>query len=258
MATSTSKTRTPGKAPWLSTTVSDNVFDLIAFDADDTLWYTETHYVLTQERLKEILAPYDPGSDVEERLFKTEMRNLNIFGYGAKGFLLSMIETAIELTDGRVLGRDIQQIIDAVRLMLAQEIRLLDHIADVVPQLAARWPLMVITKGDQLEQESKIARSGLADYFDLVEIVSHKDQAVYRDLFARHEIDPHRLLMVGNSMRSDILPILALGGQAVHIPHELTWAHEQVDVQDPPAGYYKLDHAGQLPLLLDKLLAKSA
>ena len=226
------------------------MIDVIAFDADDTLWYTESLFVMTQERFKEILAAYEIDGDIDARLYETEMRNLNTFGYGAKGFTLSMIETAIELTNGRVRGSDIQQIIDAVRAMMSKEIRLLDQVAETIPILAQEKTLMIITKGDLLEQESKIARSGLAAYFRNIEIVSHKSEEVYRNLFAKNDIDLDRFLMVGNSMPSDILPILALGAPAVHIPHEITWEHEQVTLDTMPEGYYQLRHVGQLPHLL--------
>lgn len=229
------------------------MIDVIAFDADDTLWHTESLYVMTQERFKQILSPYNIHGDVDARLYETEMRNLKVFGYGAKGFTLSMIETAIELTDGRVQGHDIQKIINAVRAMMAKEIRLLDHIAEIVPMLAAERTLMIITKGDLLEQQSKIARSGLAGYFSFIEIVSYKDEDVYRKIIQKNGIDRNRFLMVGNSMPSDILPILSLGVPAVHIPQEHTWAHEQVTIDSTPQGYYRLQDAGGLPDLLEQL-----
>lgn len=229
------------------------MIDVIAFDADDTLWHTESLYVMTQERFKQILSPYNIHGDVDARLYETEMRNLKVFGYGAKGFTLSMIETAIELTDGRVQGHDIQKIINAVRAMMAKEIRLLDHIAEIVPMLAAERTLMIITKGDLLEQQSKIARSGLAGYFSFIEIVSYKDEDVYRKIIQKNGIDRNRFLMVGNSMPSDILPILSLGVPAVHIPQEHTWAHEQVTIDSVPQGYYRLQDAGGLPDLLEQL-----
>lgn len=229
------------------------MIEVIAFDADDTLWHTESLYVMTQERFKQILAPYEINGDVDARLYETEMRNLKTFGYGAKGFTLSMIETAIELTDGRVQGHDIQQIINAVRAMMRRDIHLLDQVAETIPYLARDRTLMIITKGDLLEQESKIARSGLADNFRHIEIVSDKNENVYDKLLRKNGVDVNKFLMVGNSMRSDILPILALGAPAVHIPHHITWAHEQVEIDFEPDGYYKLQHVGQVPRLLEQL-----
>ena len=191
--------------------------------------------------------------DIGDRLYDRERHNLEIFGYGAKGFTLSMIETAIVLTDGRVQGHDIQRIINAVREMMRKDIRLLDQVAETIPLLSVDRTLMIITKGDLLEQESKIARSGLSEYFRYIEIVSDKNEDVYQKLLNKKGIDPDRFLMVGNSMRSDILPILALGAPAVHIPHQITWEHEQVEIESEPEGYYELQHVGQVPQLLERL-----
>lgn len=229
------------------------MIEVIAFDADDTLWHSESLYVMTQERYKQILAPYELNGDIDDWLYETEMRNLQTFGYGAKGFTLSMIETAIELTDGRVQGMDIQKIIDAVKEMMSEDIRLLEGVAETIPLLAKERTLMIITKGDLLDQESKIARSGLADYFRCIEIVSSKNKEVYQKLLDRHGIDVNSFLMVGNSMPSDILPILDLGAPAVHIPYEYTWTHEQVELAADPAGLYRLENIGRLPQLLEQL-----
>lgn len=229
------------------------MIEVIAFDADDTLWHSESLYVMTQERYKQILAPYEINGDIDARLYETEMRNLQTFGYGAKGFTLSMIETAIELTYGRIRGRDIKHIIDAVREMMAKDIQLLDHVAETIPLLAEERTLMMITKGDLLEQESKIARSGLAEQFRFIEIVSEKSEDAYRKVLQRNGVGLDSFLMVGNSMRSDILPILALGAPAVHIPYEVTWVHEQVANDPEIDGFYRLQHVGQLPPLLERL-----
>jgi putative hydrolase of the HAD superfamily len=229
-------------------------FDIIAFDADDTLWHTERLYVDAQARFVQLLAPYLDADWVRERLFQTEMRNMQHFGYGVKAFALSMIETAVELTEGRVSGHDIRALIDLAKEMLSAEIELLDHVAETIPLLAARHRLMVITKGDLLDQETKIARSGLASYFERVEIVSEKTTESYARLFRQHGIAPQRCLMVGNSLRSDILPILALGGYAVYVPYDLTWQHEMA--QPPPPdqpGFYQIEHLGQLPALLAQI-----
>jgi len=231
-------------------------FDIIAFDADDTLWHTERLYVDAQARFVQLLAHYRDAAWVTARLFETEMRNMQHFGYGVKAFALSMIETAVELTDGQVSGQDIGALIRVAKEMLAAEVELLPHVAEAIPALAARYPLMVITKGDLLDQESKIARSGLGRHFRHVEIVSEKTTESYARLFRQHGIAAGRCLMVGNSLRSDILPILALGGQAVYVPHDLTWQHELA--QPPPAGqpgFYQIAHLGQLPALLDEIAA---
>lgn len=229
-------------------------FETIAFDADDTLWQNEHLYLDAQLRFKELLAQYQRPEWIAERLYQTEMRNLQHFGYGIKAFALSMIETAVELTEGRIAGHDIQTIIDIAREMLAADIELLDHVAETVAALSERYMLMVITKGDLRDQELKVARSGLSPYFRHVEIVSDKSPASYGVILRRYDIAPERFLMVGNSLRSDILPVLALGASAVYIPHQLTWAHEHAE---PPAldhpGYYAIEHLGQLPGLLARL-----
>lgn len=228
-------------------------FAVIAFDADDTLWENERNYRRTEQIFKELLAPYHQPDWIEERLFQTEMRNIQHFGYGIKSFGLSMIETAVELTEGRISGTEIQVILDAIKGMLTAEIELLPHVAAVIPVLARCAPLMLITKGDLLDQESKVRRSGLADYFTHVEIVSDKTEKHYAGLLKRHDIAPGRFLMVGNSLRSDILPVLALGGSAVYVPHPLTWAHENGAKPDGRPGFYELEHIGLLPELVKKL-----
>lgn len=228
-----------------------SIFDVIAFDADDTLWHNERLYANAQARFVELLAHYHSPEWIHERLYQTEVANLQHFGYGIKAFALSMIETAIELTEGRISGQDIQALIGLAKEMLNAEVELLEHVAETVPELAQSYPLMVITKGDLLDQETKISRSGLGHYFRYVEVVSAKTSATYERLLKRHAIKPERFLMVGNSLRSDILPILDLGGQAVYIPYHLTWIHETADLPMPgPPGYHQLDHIGLLPELL--------
>ena len=231
------------------------MIETIAFDGDDTLWHNETLFTVTQARFAELLEPYGPFADVPERLVATEGRNLATFGYGIKGFTLSMIETAIELTDGRVHGRDIQAIIDAGKAMRDHPVELLDGVRDVVEGLVGGpRRLMVITKGDLFDQESKLAGSGLAEHFDAVEIVSEKDERTYRRILDRHEIDPGAFLMVGNSLRSDVLPVVGVGGRAVHVPYVVTWAHEQVDpVDGRRPGVWELDAISGLPALLREL-----
>jgi putative hydrolase of the HAD superfamily len=229
-------------------------FDLIAFDADDTLWHNETKFSLTQAKFFELLADYASAERISRQLYETELRNLSYFGYGIKGFTLSMIETAIELTERRIDGTAIQQIIDLAKAMVHAPIELLDHVAEVIPTLAESYRLMLITKGDLFDQEAKLARSGLGRHFTYVEIVSDKTPASYRALFAKYAIDRARFLMVGNSLRSDILPVTALGAQAVYIPYHLTWAHETVAEQDASLhDYVELEHMGLLPGLIEWL-----
>lgn len=205
------------------------MFDIIAFDADDTLWHNESLYNRTEEKFCELLKAYHPAEWIQRRLYETQIRNLRLFGYGIKGFTLSMIETAIELTEGRITGSEIQQIINFSREMLTAPIQLLKNVEATIERISKMYPLMLITKGDLFDQESKIARSGLADYFKFIEIVSDKNAEVYRSILEKHSIAPERFLMIGNSVKSDILPVLAIGGQAVFIQYETTWAHEVVD-----------------------------
>jgi len=229
-------------------------FDVIAFDADDTLWHNERLYVNAQARFAQLLSNYHNPEWIGERLYQTETQNIQHFGYGIKAFALSMIETAVELTEGRLHGQDVQALIDLAKEMLSAKVELLEHVAETIPQLATSYRLMVITKGDLLDQETKIIRSGLGQYFQQIEVLSQKTRETYERVLKKHSIAPERFLMVGNSLKSDILPILELGGKAVHIPYETTWLHE---VASPPeagqAGYYPLEHLGQLPALLERL-----
>jgi putative hydrolase of the HAD superfamily len=229
-------------------------FKVIAFDADDTLWHNERLYVNAQAKFKALLTQYHSAEWIDARLYEAELRNLPHFGYGIKAFALSMIETAVELTEGRVDGHDIQVIIDAAKEMLAAEVELLAYSGETVARLADTYALMLITKGDLRDQEDKIARSGLAPYFRYIEIVSEKNPECYARLLKRYAIEPERFLMVGNSLRSDIMPVLTIGAQAVYVPYLHTWAHEVVK---PPsagqAGFYQLENLGQLPELLERL-----
>ena len=224
------------------------MFDLIAFDADDTLWHNEPLFHSTESRFAEMLAAYHPASWVSDRLLATETKNLGHFGYGIKGFILSMIETAIELTEARVTGAEVQRILEWGQVMLRHPVELLDGVRETIESLNGRYRLMLLTKGDLFDQESKLARSGLGEFFDAVEIVSVKNAATYRAIMKRHEVAPERFVMVGNSLRSDVLPALEAGGRAVHIPYELTWAHERIE-ETELAGkeFATLEKITQLP-----------
>ncbi|GEO40827.1 haloacid dehalogenase [Skermanella aerolata] len=215
----------------------------IGFDGDDTLWHNESIFSMTQDKFRAMLGE-DLAADGDRRLLDTERGNLGLFGYGIKGFILSMIETAIEVTDGRIEARDIQAMIEAGKAMLRHPVELLDGVAETVEYLSHSHRLVLVTKGDLFDQESKIARSGLAEMFDAIEIVSEKDPATYRRVLTRHGIAPERFLMVGNSVRSDILPVLEIGGRAVHVPYHITWAHEHVE--PPEQGYERIDAMAEL------------
>ena len=206
--------------------------DWIAFDADDTLWHNEPIFQATEVHFATLLSGHHPEAFVRERLFSTEMKNLGRFGYGIKGFILSMIETALELTQGKVGGPEIRQILDWGHEMLAHPVQLLDGVRETVEILARDHRLMLLTKGDLFDQESKLARSGIGDAFAAVEIVSEKDAATYRRIMNRHSVKAERFLMVGNSLRSDVLPALEAGAMAVHIPYAVTWAHEHLEAAE--------------------------
>ena len=204
------------------------MFDVIAFDADDTLWHNESNFQATEKRFAELLGPHLDEEAVRQRLFATEMRNLRHFGYGVKGFILSMIETAIELTNGEIRGSDIHHIIEWGHDMLRAPVQLLEGVRETIESLSANYRLMLLTKGDLFDQESKLARSGLGEHFSAVEIVSDKNAGTYRAVMKRHGIDPRRFLMIGNSLKSDVLPAIEAGATAIHVPYVTTWAHEVV------------------------------
>jgi putative hydrolase of the HAD superfamily len=227
-------------------------FEIIALDADDTLWHNETLYHGTQEKFRRLLADYANPEVVNQALYEKEMSNLSHFGYGIKSFTLSMLETAITLADGHLTGKEVQAIINFAKEMVNAPTELLDHVAETVPQLAQTHQLMLLTKGDLLDQEAKLARSGLGDYFDHVEVVSHKTPDTYAAILSRYQVQPEHFLMVGNSLKSDVLPVVAVGGTAVYIPYHLTWAHETV-TNHIPHNYLELDHIGQLPGLIQVL-----
>ncbi|MCB0563183.1 MAG: GNAT family N-acetyltransferase [Phaeodactylibacter sp.] len=229
----------------------DNI-KIIALDADDTLWVNEPIFQQTQDKLKEVLSAYIEPGQLDERLYETERNNLRLFGYGVKGFVLSMIETAVQLSGGKVSGEEVRQIIDMGKAMLEHPVDLLDGVKETVETLSEYYELMVITKGDLFDQESKIARSGLADYFKRVEIVSEKDEATYREVLNRNGIQLEEVLMVGNSLKSDVLPICKLGGKAIHIPFHTTWQHEKVESHRANGyDYDEIDNLRQLIRLLN-------
>jgi putative hydrolase of the HAD superfamily len=207
----------------------------VGLDADDTLWHNETIFRLTQDRLREMLAEYADHDTTNAKLAEVEKRNLRLYGYGVKGFTLSMIETAMELTRGEPPGRLIADILAAGREMLSEPVEPLPGVETALAELSdAGYRLVLITKGDLLHQEQKLAASGLGDLFAAVEIVSEKDASTYRRVFDRYGTGAEESAMVGNSMRSDILPALEAGAWGAYIPYHITWAHE---VAAPPAEH---------------------
>ncbi len=225
----------------------------IGFDADDTLWQNEAFFRLTQDRFVRLLADHAQPAHLHDRLLAAERRNLGHYGFGVKGFTLSMIETAIEVTEGRVSGSVIAEIMAAGREMLSHPIELLPHAEQSVRALAASHRVLLITKGDLLDQERKLAQSGLGDLFHGVEIVSDKTAAVYAGIFARHGAAAETAMMVGNSLKSDVLPAIAAGGWGVHVPHGLTWALEHADAPIGHSRFHSLTNLGALPDLVAQL-----
>ncbi|AKD58112.1 HAD family hydrolase [Spirosoma radiotolerans] len=225
---------------------------LIAFDADDTLWANEPNYIDVKLKLCELLSHYVSEETLSQQFYDSQIRNLAVFGYGAKSFMLSMIETAIELTNGAITGSEIQQIIDVGRKLLDFPIEVLDGVNEVLEILSKRFDLMVLTKGDLFDQESKIARSGLGHYFKHVEIISEKNEQAYERILQKYQIQPADFLMIGNSLKSDVLPVVHIGGRAIHIPYETTWAHEMVtDEQLTGKSFTTLSNVRELLGLLE-------
>ena len=226
----------------------------IGFDADDTLWHNEDIFDRAHQRYRALLAGYHPAEEVDRALFATEMRNLPLYGYGVKGFMLSTVETAIELTRGAITALEIRAILALGQEMLAHPVGLLPGAAEIVPALARDHRLLLITKGDLHHQERKIAASGLAGHFSAIEILSEKDDAAYGRVLRRHGVAPAEFAMVGNSLKSDILPVLALGGAGVHIPYHLTWQHEHVaEAPHTHARFRRAENLAGLPALLAAL-----
>lgn len=239
------------------TEVQNNGLTTIAFDADDTLWRNEDIFIHAQDEFIRLLSPYHDDNYIRSHLNEVQIKNLEHFGYGIKGFTLSMIETAIELTEGRVTGNEIHEIIQLAKCMLASPVELLPNVSQVLEDLQGKYRLMVITKGDLLDQESKLARSGIADVFDAIEVVSDKTSDVYQQILQRHKIAAEEFLMVGNSLKSDILPVLDVGGQALHIPYHSTWDHELV-TESTLLRYPQLGALRDISQLIDWLSAVSS
>jgi len=231
------------------------IFDVIAFDGDDTLWQNETLYIRAQDKLKALLSKYAMSIVVDQQLVETERRNVPIYGYGIKSFGLSMIKVAIEVSDGKIPGKEMISVLEIIKEMLTAEVILFDHVEETLRQISEQVPLMLITKGDLLDQQAKLSRSGIRGYFRDVEIVIEKDEKTYRDLLQKYQIDPQRFLMVGNSLKSDVLPVLSIGGNAVYIPYEMTWVHENAGRIEPDTErYYQIEHMGMLLDLIEELI----
>jgi putative hydrolase of the HAD superfamily len=226
----------------------------IAFDADDTLWENEKYYHEGQELLAKLLAPYQPADVVELELLKTETNNMPWYGYGIKAFGLSMLETAIRLSEGAIGASEINALIRHLRSMLEQPAELLPGVMETLEILQTDYRMLVITKGDLLDQERKLANSRLENFFEAYEIVSDKHDDMYAKILSRYKIEPGEFLMVGNSLRSDILPVVRIGGYGVYVPHRITWAHEVVsDTGSMSERYTQIDSIKEIPSILKKL-----
>ena len=208
--------------------------EVVALDGDDTLWHSESLFVDTQARFRELLRPFAEVDDdlIDRTLIEVERANLPTLGYGVKAFTLSLVEAAVRITEGRVDGAAVQSILELGKVLHDHPVQLLDGVLEAVDALTDRYRVMIITKGDLLHQETKVARSGLAEHLWRVEIVSEKDEPTYERILDRHGVDPARFVMVGNSLRSDVLPVRAIGGRAVHIPYHVTWELEQAEAAD--------------------------
>lgn len=220
----------------------------LGLDADDTLWHNENIFALVHERYRALLGAYHPAEVVDASLLAAERRNLEAYGYGIKGFTLSAIETAIELTGERITAGEIRRILQLGREMHAHPVDLLHGVAEVLAALARDFPLLLITKGDLRDQERKLRASGLRPFFRAVEIVAEKDEATYAAILQRHGIAPADFFMIGNSLKSDILPVLALGGAGAHVPYPILWALEHApDPVDGAGRFFPVGHFREVP-----------
>ena len=202
---------------------------VIAFDADDTLWVNEIFFREAEQKFAEILSPYETINTINQELFKIEMENLSLYGYGVKGFMLSMVEAAIKLSNSKISNADLQKIISIGKNMLNKPVDLLDDIEEILIELSNKYRLILCTKGDLLDQERKLEKSNLGKYFHHVEIMSDKKEADYKKVLDHLDIKAQEFLMIGNSLKSDVLPLLNIKAKAIHIPFHITWQHEKVD-----------------------------
>ncbi len=232
------------------------MIEVIGFDADDTLWHNETRFRKAEEFFKKLLGDHAEEAHIDEVLYRCELKNIATCGYGAKTFTLSMVEAAIELSQRKVTGREVEEIIQIGNEILSEPLVVFDGVRDVLDELRQDFDLMIVTKGDLMEQENKIRRSGLGDFFRYTEIVSEKSKDAYGQILRKYDFDPERFLMVGNSLKSDVLPVMDLGAHAVHIPYHTTWVHEQVpDHVAAASDHHELAQLNELPQLIARLFS---
>jgi putative hydrolase of the HAD superfamily len=219
---------------------------VIGFDADDTLWVNEPYYREAEEQFIQLVSSYGVNGNIAGALFETEISNLRLYGYGIKAFMLSLVESAIQLTEEGVSSRDISRIIGIGKSMLERPIELLDDVKHVLHSLAPHYRLIVATKGDLLDQERKMHKSGIADYFHHIEVMSDKKELQYVQLLKHLDIAPEAFLMIGNSLKSDIIPPLELGAWGVYVPYHTTWAHEEVDQEPESKRFFQVEQLNQV------------
>lgn len=231
------------------------MIDIIGLDADDTLWHNEIHYSNTKRAFAEMLHDFREYKSIESMLEQVEMRNIHVYGFGIKSYTLSLIETALEITDGNLEVAHIKQILSMSKEMLNANVQLFDGVEETLADLSGEFNLMLISKGDTFEQEKKVHRTGLSDYFKYIEIVGAKTPQIYASLLDKYDIDATRFIMVGNALKSDVLPVLEIGGMAVYIHYEETWAHEnEVTIPHENQRYYEIERIDQLPQLVDSII----
>jgi len=212
---------------------------VIAFDADDTLWVNETYFREAEHQFAKLLTAFETENKIEQELFKTEIKNLDLYGYGVKGFMLSMVECALEISNNNLNPTLLNDILNIGKEMLEKPIELLDGVEEVLKGLQGKCKLIVATKGDLLDQERKLEKSGLLQYFHHIEVMSEKKAADYKKLLSHLDIESKELLMIGNSLKSDILPLVKIGASAIHVPFHTTWAHEEVSAIEQSTTAYK-------------------
>lgn len=214
---------------------------VVGFDADDTLWVNETYFRDTEEQFASLLEGFETKNKIDQELFKMEIKNLSLYGYGIKGFMLSMIESALEISNNQVSQATITKILNLGKAMLAHPVELLEGVREVLNTLSENYRLIVLTKGDLLDQERKLEKSGLSTYFHHVEVLSDKKEENYQHLLSHLQIDVQEFLMIGNSLKSDVLPLINIGAQAVHVPFHTTWQHEKVSIRQNEYEYLKIN-----------------
>lgn len=214
---------------------------IVTFDADDTLWNNEIYYQETERKFCELLEEYLPQHTISKELLKTEIENISLYGYGIKSFMLSMIQTAIRISEGNISIQAIEKIIEYGRSMLDESVVLIDGVEDILKSLHGKYRLVMATKGDLLDQERKLKKSGLVDYFHHIEIMSEKKEHDYIKLINHLDIKASEFIMIGNSLKSDILPVLKIGGNAIHVPHHITWEHEHIDAEIEHENFHRAE-----------------